>query len=175
MRVLLLHGLESGPNGNKALFLRDHFAHYCPALDTAPVRAAMEAGTGIRAATANAIGQAQEALSAFQPDVVVGSSFGGAVLHHLIHEGVWSGPSVLLASAGTKLLGLSGFRHQPKRLVMVHGTKDEVVPFEDSRALLTAAPASVLLAVDDGHRLHSIMAGRDPLLLTAIRMASTPS
>lgn len=44
--------------------------------------------------------QQREALHAFRPDVVIGSSFGGAMAQLLLARGQWAGPTLLLAPAG---------------------------------------------------------------------------
>ena len=76
-RVLFLHGLEGSPHGTKGTWLREHYDVVAPALDTSSIEAALE--------------DALAALAA-EPDVVVGSSFGGAVLLELLHVGAWRGP-----------------------------------------------------------------------------------
>ena len=38
-------------------------------------------------------------MHSFRPDVMVGSSFGGAVVLELIQRGIWSGPALLLCPA----------------------------------------------------------------------------
>ena len=40
-----------------------------------------------------------QALQSFRPDVIVGSSFGGAIVLELIQRGMWSGPAVLICPA----------------------------------------------------------------------------
>jgi alpha/beta superfamily hydrolase len=144
LRVLFVHGLESSPQSSKALFLAEHFTALTPGMDTSDFAACVAL-------------QARE-VAAFQPDVVVGSSFGGAVVVALLDGATWRGPTLLLAPAQ---------RHYPvaERLSeqtavdIVHGTRDEVVDIEGSRALArTGTPALVrLLEVDDEHRLQSLV------------------
>ena len=45
----------------------------------------------------------RESIEAFRPDVVLGSSFGGAVVVELLRRGVWTGPTLLLAQAALKV------------------------------------------------------------------------
>ena len=43
------------------------------------------------------------ALDEFRPDVLIGSSFGGAVAVALLNQGDWSGPTLLLAQAALRI------------------------------------------------------------------------
>lgn len=96
-------------------------------------------------------------LRANQIDVVVGSSFGGAVAVELLSSGAWKGPTVLLCPAH-RLLAARAWRVSPSlpadasRVLVVHGRQDETVPIDHSRALVRGTGAK-LIEVDDGHRL----------------------
>ena len=144
LRVQVIHGLESNPQGAKARFLAAHFDATAPAMDTRDLEGAIAAQA--------------EALRAFRPDVLVGSSFGGAVAVALLDRGLWRGPTVLLAPAAARL-------DVPNRLpdgvtvTVAHGVRDEIIPLEDSRALVAGRdPSRVrLIEVDDGHRLQSLV------------------
>jgi pimeloyl-ACP methyl ester carboxylesterase len=144
LRVQFIHGLEGSPTGAKARFLAEHFEVRAPAMDTRDFEAAVET-------------QAR-ALTALPPDVVVGSSFGGAIAVELLHRGVWAGPTVLLAQAAQKL-GRIATLPEGVRVILVHGVRDTVVPIEDSRALAKTgtAPLVRLVEVDDDHRLQSLV------------------
>ena len=65
LRVQFIHGLEGSPQGAKARLLAEHFEARTPAMDTAD----FEACVALQASS----------LRDFEPDVLVGSSFGGAV------------------------------------------------------------------------------------------------
>ena len=144
LRVHFIHGLEGSPSGAKARFFAKHFDAYTPAMDTRDFAAAVET-------------QAR-ALADAGADVVVGSSFGGAIAVELLHRGVWTGPTLLLAQAAFKL---GGARTLPDGVpvLLVHGVRDEVVPIGDSRTLArTGTPALVqLVEVDDDHRLQTLV------------------
>jgi hypothetical protein len=92
-------------------------------------------------------------------DVVVGSSFGGAVSLELLARGAWKGPTVLLCPAH-RLIADRGWMVAPAlpretpQVVVVHGQRDETVPIEHSRALVTGT-RSRLIEVDDDHRLST--------------------
>jgi predicted esterase len=144
LRVQFIHGLESSPQGSKAVFLASRFDATTPTMDTRDLAGAIET-------------QAR-ALAEIRPDVVVGSSFGGAIAVALLARGLWRGPTLLLAPAAAKL-GIHDPLPDGVRVTIVHGVHDAIVPLEDSRALArTGTPGLVtLLEVDDEHRLQSLV------------------
>mmetsp|Transcript_15048 Transcript_15048/g.34269 ORF Transcript_15048/g.34269 Transcript_15048/m.34269 type:complete len:246 (+) Transcript_15048:67-804(+) len=114
----------------------------------------------------------REALSTFKPDVLVGSSWGGAVALKCLEQGYWSGPTVLLAPA----CGAAGWWHafwpawSPRlppavagQVIVVHGTLDAVVPVEYSRALAANNELAHYIEEPSGdHRLNSAMLEESP-------------
>jgi hypothetical protein len=143
-RVLFIHGLESNPQGTKAVFLARHFDALTPAMNTGDFP--------------GALATQREAIASFRPDLVVGSSFGGALAVALLEQGDWRGPTVLLAPAAAKV-GLSNRLPEGVAVTIVHGVRDAIIPVEDSKALAaTGTPALVrYLEVDDEHRLQSLV------------------
>ena len=102
------------------------------------------------------------ALAAHQIDVVVGSSFGGAVALDLLARGAWSGRTLLLCPAH-ELVARRGRMPMPpslatlpdavsSRVIVVHGRGDDTVPVTHSEELVAGSPARLIL-VDDDHRL----------------------
>jgi len=152
LRVQFVHGLESGPGSAKALYFDSRFDAVTKAMNTSDFEAS--------------IGVQLEEIQAQEPDVLVGSSFGGAFVLAILQRGLYAGPSLLLAPA---------YRHyaiEPRipdglRVLIVHGTRDDVVPIEDSRALAkTGSSGSVaLVEVDDEHRLASLLEGDELAML----------
>jgi len=142
LRVQFVHGLESSPQGVKARLLAEHFRALTPAMDTLDFE--------------GSIAVQSEALRAFSPHVLVGSSYGGALAVAMLQRGLWRGPTLLLAQAALR-------RGQPAELPaqvpiwLVHGTRDEIIDPEDSRILArSGSPEHVrLIEVDDVHALHS--------------------
>jgi pimeloyl-ACP methyl ester carboxylesterase len=142
LRVQFVHGLESSPQGVKAQLLSAHFTALTPEMDTHD----FEASVAVQA----------RALAEFGPDVVVGSSYGGAIVVAMLQRGLWKGPTLLLAQAALR-------RRMPAELPaetdvwLVHGTRDEVIDPEDSRILArSGTPGRVrLIEVDDVHALHT--------------------
>lgn len=101
-------------------------------------------------------------LEETKPDVVLGSSFGGAVSLELLRRGFWRGTTVLLCPAHERVTERGWQRRHPglaglpedvvANVLVVHGTNDETVPIEHSRRLVAGTRAH-LICVDDDHRL----------------------
>lgn len=144
LSVLFVHGLEGNPQGSKARFLREHFDTVVPAMNTSDFSASVET--------------IAQAIRERAPDVLVGSSFGGAVVLALLQRGDYRGPTLLLAPAG-RHFGVPERIPEDVRVVIVHGSRDTVVDPEDSRRLAeTGTPGMVeLVEVDDEHRLATLV------------------
>ncbi|MFZ5442510.1 MAG: alpha/beta hydrolase family protein [Myxococcota bacterium] len=92
-------------------------------------------------------------------DVVVGSSFGGAVALELLRTAKWAGPTVLLCPAQRRVAARAWWPSPTlpataSRVLVVHARQDETVPLADSH-LLVKGTAAALLEVDDDHRLSA--------------------
>ncbi len=182
--ITFLHGLESPvdddriPIGAKVSWLRERYPDVRgPALDSRAAIAlrdhCLETGADwfddsnrLEAAFSTPMERARDAIDA-DTELVIGSSFGGAVLLRLICEGHWRGPSLFLAGAGVKLT-----RHTSlptgHRALFIHGRHDDVVPLDDSRVLARSCGAP-LWVVEDTHRLAGIL--EDGTLEAAITLA----
>jgi fermentation-respiration switch protein FrsA (DUF1100 family) len=114
----------------------------------------------MRRVVRRSVGVQRRALAARRIDVVVGSSFGGAVALWLLANGAWSGPTVLLCPAhqlvarrcGWPPPTLASLPIDSSRVVVVHGRADTTVPVAHSHALVEGSRARLVL-VDDDHRL----------------------
>jgi alpha-beta hydrolase superfamily lysophospholipase len=154
MKILYLHGLYSKPGGVKPTFLRGHGHEVVnPALPDDDF--------------ALSVRIAQAAYDESRPEVVVGSSRGGAVA-----LGIDSGqtPMVLIAPAWKRW----GSAEWAKAgTIILHSENDEVIPIEDSRALLRASglPASALVVVGRDHLMIDEAAFE--ALLTALERAKS--
>ena len=136
MKILFLHGWKSVPGGKKPSFLKQAGHDVLnPALDHDDFDAA--------------VGTAQSEFDQHQPDVIVGSSRGGAVAMALRCGDT---PLVLLCPAW-KNWG-QATRIKPGSLVF-HSRLDDVIPFEDSEELVARSglPPETVVQVGADHRL----------------------
>ena len=136
MKVLFLHGWTSVPGGVKPTYLlKAGHAVINPALPDDDFDEAVRI--------------AQAEFDRHRPEVVVGSSRGGAVAMNVASE---SARLVLLCPAW-KRWG-SATTVKPGTLIL-HSPADDVVPIDDSRELLerSGLPASALIVVGTDHRL----------------------
>ena len=132
-KVLLLHGWSSD-GGTKTAFLRS-LGH-----DVLTPRLSDWSFS-------KAVAQAQEAYDEFRPDVIVGSSRGGAVAMNMDSGET---PLILLAPA-CRQWGKA--RSVKSNCVVIHSHHDEFVPFEDSVVLCGKSGAKLIAAGKD-HRLN---------------------
>ena len=136
MKILFLHGWQSTPGGLKPTFLRDHGHEVLnPALPDDDFDAALKI--------------AQAEFDQHQPDVVVGSSRGGAVAVNIDSGDT---PLVLLCPAW-KTRGTATM--VKANTTILHSEADDTVPIADSRELLKncGLPKSALIVVGTEHRL----------------------
>lgn len=136
MKILFLHGWQSVPGGVKPTYLADHGHEVInPKL---PDDDFEEAGR---------IAQAE--FDKHQPDVIVGSSRGGAVAMNLECGDT---PLVLLCPAWKKY-GM--VRTIKENSTILHSRADDVVPFADSDELVrnSGLPCYTLMEVGNDHRL----------------------
>jgi predicted esterase len=145
IRVQFAHGLESSPQGNKARLLAEHFTALTPAMNTRDLEGCVQVHA--------------RALRAFQPNVLVGSSFGGAVVVALLMRGLYQGATLLLAQAALRYLPQARLPGGVP-VTLVHAREDEVIPFADSERLAsTGSPELVtLLPRADDHALSALCA-----------------
>jgi quercetin dioxygenase-like cupin family protein len=148
MKILFLHGWHSVVGGVKPTHLRQHGHEVAnPALDDDSFE--------------QALATAQAEFDRFQPQVVVGSSRGGAVALNLRSGAT---PLVLLCPAwrrwGSARTAKPGTR-------ILHCRQDDVVPFADSEELcrVSGLPPTALIEVGVDHRLA------DPASLRALLKA----
>jgi hypothetical protein len=142
VKILFLHGWQSVPGGVKPTYLARHGREVInPKLPDEDF--------------AEAVRIAQAEFDKHKPDVVVGSSRGGAVAMNLK-----SGDArlVLLCPAWKKW---GTARSVKPGTVILHSRADDVVPFADSEELVrnSGLPASALVEVGNDHRL----ADQEPL------------
>jgi alpha-beta hydrolase superfamily lysophospholipase len=154
MKILFLHGWHSVPGGVKPTYLANHGHEVInPALHDDDFDAAVRTG--------------QAEYDRHRPDVIVGSSRGGAVAMNLASG---STPLVLLCPAWRRW---GQARTVKPRTVILHAEADEVIPIADSRQLVrdSGLSDSALVVVGSDHRL----AEPDPLRMMLAACASAVS
>jgi alpha-beta hydrolase superfamily lysophospholipase len=136
MKILFLHGWHSVPGGVKPTYLVQH-GHEV-------INAALDDDDFDRA-----VRTAQAEFDGHRPDVIVGSSRGGAVAMNLDSA---STPLVLLCPAWKRW---GKVRKAKAGTVILHSEADDVIPIADSRELVRASglPESALIVVGSDHRL----------------------
>ena len=142
MKILFLHGWTSVPGGRKPTYLKDHGDEVLnPALPDDDFEEAVRI--------------AQGEYDAGQPDVVVGSSRGGAVAMNIDSKDT---PLVLLCPAWKKWGTTTAVK---KNTIILHSRQDDVAPFAHSEELVhnSDLPESALIEIGTDHRL----ADPDPL------------
>ena len=136
MKVLFLHGWHSVPGGVKPNYLAEHDLEVLnPPLDDDDF--------------GEAVAAAQAEFDKHRPQVVVGSSRGGAVAMNIKSGDAWL---VLLCPAWRNW----GTRRTVKAdTVILHSRADDVIPFADSEELVrnSGLPAWTLVEVGNDHRL----------------------
>jgi hypothetical protein len=149
MKILFLHGWQSVPGSVKPTFLAQHGHEISnPKLPDKDFNEAVRI--------------AQAAFDTHRPQVVVGSSGGGAVAMNL---DIGAAKLVLLCPAWKKWGTARVVKHDT---VILHSRADDVVPFADSEELVKNSGAT-LIAVGLDHRLD------DPEPLAAMLKACEES
>lgn len=136
MKILFLHGKGSVPGGMKPTYLQQHGHEVSnPQLDDEDFEAAILA--------------AQAEYDRQRPDVIVGSSRGGAVALNIHSDDV---PLVLLCPAWKRW---GSARASKPNTMILHSRADDVIPFADSEELVknSGLPASALIEIGNDHRL----------------------
>ena len=136
MLILYLHGLNSTPGGVKPTYLKEHGNEVLnPALPDDDFDAAVKF--------------AQTEFDRHRPDVVVGSSRGGAVAMN-VNSGTT--PLVLLCPAWKRWGSATTVK---PNTVILHSKADKVVPFLDSVELVknSGLPSESLIEVGHEHWL----------------------
>ena len=136
MKILFLHGWTSVPGGRKPTYLKDHRHEVInPALPDD------DFDESVRIAGAE--------FQRHKPDVIVGSSRGGAVA---VNMNRGETPSVLLCPAWKNWGHVTTVK---PNTIILHSRQDEVIPFADSEELLanSGLPPDMLIHVGNDHRL----------------------
>jgi len=142
---MFLHGLESGPNGLKAYSLKKEYKNfYCPNISNP--KNIWKAFSIVR-----------KAIIVFQPDIIIGSSYGSILLILLIQFGIWTkGRSIILACAmGLVAKHRMYFPDDTKNIIIVHGLQDKICDIRPVRKMALQYNIE-MIEIDDGHSLKTI-------------------
>ena len=186
VKILFLHGLEGSPSGSKGLHLQKKWSAQSPKLRTSDMIELKENHSGrwdlvekstIGNALQNAYDDAVDAVNYMQPDIIVGSSMGGAILMKLYSEERYSGQGVFLAPAVSELLTretiAKGVTHAKDTTTMwVFGEADTVVSNRAGVGIAKQVNGNILFSPGDGHRLSLALERGliDSAILTCIEM-----
>ena len=136
MKILFLHGWQSVPGGVKPTYLAQHGHEVInPKLPDEDFNEAVRI--------------AQAEFDKHQPQVVVGSSRGGAVAMNIN----CGDTTLVLLCPAWKKFGTA--RTVNRNTTILHSRADDVVPFADSEELIrnSGLPATALVEVGSDHRL----------------------
>ena len=138
MKILFLHGLESSPGGRKSLFLQRLGHHVvCPRLPPEDFDSSVKI--------------AQSEFDKHEPDVVIGSSRGGAVGMSLDLKGV----RLVLIAPAWRMFGVKP--SVPPGTIVLHCENDEVVAFKDSKEIT----GRTLVSCGSDHRMSDAAAFKE--------------
>lgn len=142
MRIIFLHGLESGPHGSKYQALQERFGDILSP-DCSGIYDAYERLDIIRGSLAEESG----------PLLLVGSSMGGlmALLYQQDQPGKVAAMVLCAPAIHRPETPAFDYDNLPPTTV-IHGTNDDVVPFAASEVF-----GERLISVDDDHRLSESM------------------
>ncbi len=146
MDLIFCHGLETGPHGRKYHAMVDAGLEViAPDFQGMPLRAR--------------VGKLIPILESAANPVVVGSSYGGitavCAAIHVVEAGVsltglvLCAPALARAEPPADTMSL----YAPAPTIIIHGTRDDVIPIEVSREFAAANENATLVEVDDEHAL----------------------
>jgi hypothetical protein len=163
LTTLFLHGLEGSPEGDKSIHLKEKWGGKTPALRTGQLLSLKSAygdldwqslpKDKLNAAINVTYQDALAALNYCNPDVVIGSSMGGAILAKLIVEEHWNGPTVFLAPAIDTLLGFDFVLERVPSAVWLLGEFDQIVRNDLNKVRCLKTGGSLMISPEDSHRL----------------------
>lgn len=139
-QLVFLHGLESGPHGSKYQALRK--------LDPNILTPDCTGILGID----KRLEVIEESLAEVEWMVIVGSSFGGLAALLFAQKNRDRVAGCLLCAPALPKITPNIIVWHPDKTIILHGTRDEIVPFQSSLEFSKRHGAR-LIEVDDDHRL----------------------
>ena len=166
-KILFLHGLEGSAQGQKASHLKNVWNAHTPSLRTSDLyelknkcnndwKRATE--IEIDDAMSSAYQDAIDAVNYLEPDIVIGSSLGAALLYKLYAEGAYKGAGILLAPAIPLLLSeevksLASHEAKNSYTFWILGELDEIVPNSENAMWAKQSESNLIYSPGDSHRL----------------------
>lgn len=168
VKVLFLHGLEGSSTGSKAQSLQKTWGALCPSIRTSNLLMLKDKCGGdwansnqseIDDAIHESFSDAADAVRYMKPDIIVGSSLGGALLLKLYAAGLYTNPGVFLAPAIPNLVAdIETAKALPElqstSTSWVFGEVDSVVPNRPNLQLAKLAGGNITVIPNDSHRLE---------------------
>lgn len=156
LRVLYLHGLNSGKWGKKSISLG--FSGYDVETPELPGNWATALANKIpfffgktkKEHWDEAIQIVKDAIEKHDPEVIVGSSMGGALAMEIAKE--CPGVPLILIAPAWKTFGVEPKIENP--CVIFHANQDSLVALKDSKELVEKNPHVELNVVEDDHRVN---------------------
>jgi len=141
IKIMFLHGREGTPEGTKPTFLKEcGYKVIAPALPKVNWELSMR--------------RAEDCFRNFQPDIIVGSSRGGAIAAAL-EVGWWDTPKILIAPAWTKFSVASPLINESTTIL--HCLEDDLVAYADSEELVRDYGCT-LISCGQNHRMSDTAA-----------------
>ena len=184
VKILFLHGLEGNPEGSKSMHLKEKWCASSAPIRTQTVVEARDQCSGnwgnldqktIDGALKTPFKDALDAVNYFNPDIIVGSSLGAALLYKLYANKNFSGAGVFLAPAIPHLLSTEEISAGAERIknsstVWVLGEADTIVSNSDNARIAKLVQGNLIYSPEDSHRLHKALSSGliDAAVLTVI-------
>ena len=159
MHVIFFHGRGSHPNAQKNVALgkvaKEAPYNNCTVWNTAfPDHSSTDKPNERVEMALQAHRDILTSKTEYNDVVLVGSSMGGYVATVLANRFPVRGLFLMAPALYMKDFSVQDYKPMTTRCVVVHGTKDEIVPVENSRRFCKSTGAT-LLEVEDDHRLHA--------------------
>ncbi len=163
VKIIFLHGLEGSTTGEKSIHLHATWHANSPAIRTQKLqnlRAKMypkgfqqARKRDLEKAIHPAYEDARDAVRYARPDLIVGSSLGGALLARLVMEGEYDGHCVFLAPAIENLLGTVVLPPLKSSVWILAETDDQVSNASNIRHCMQVG-GNLMMSPNDNHRLQ---------------------
>lgn len=170
LTTMFLHGLEGSTTGSKARYLAKHWSAKTPSLRTQELvflkaehndQWSRIDPESLASAFNIPYSDALAAVNYSNPEIIVGSSLGGAILFKLMAEDAYTGPAVFCAPAILNLLpseyvenAIKNKKENFQNTVWLLGETDIIVSNKENMRLAKMVGGSIIISPNDCHRLN---------------------